>query len=225
MVPYSPNEHDNGYLPPCAGEDGEGGSLRQARALMRPLLSELLGTALLVLLGVASLLPVAGPRPLTHPALGFGCLVTALVQALGPVSGAHINPAVTLAALLHGQLPALAALGYVLAQLLGGVLGFGVLVAMLPRHALLQLDDAGAVLGVHGCTAPAPQVSALAATLNEALLTGLLALVACAVWAGHDPARPDHSVPVKFGLTVAGLVYAGVSVPRPAPAARPRGPR
>lgn len=166
-----------------------------------------------MLLGVASLLPVAGPRPLTHPALAFGFLVTALVQALGPVSGAHLNPAVTLAALLHGQLPALPALAYMLAQLLGGTLGFGVLVGVLPPHALLDVDDAGVVRGVHGCTAPAPHVSALGATLTEALLTGLLALVACAVWAGHDPARPDHSAPVKLGLTVAGLVYAGVSGP------------
>lgn len=165
-----------------------------------------------MLLGVASLLPVVESRPLTHPALGFGFLVTALVQALGPVSGAHLNPAVTLAALLHGRLAALPALGYALAQLLGGALGFGVLVALLPTHALLQLGDDGAVLGVHGCVRPAPAVTALAAAATEALLTGLLALVACAVWAGHDPARPDHSVPVKFGLTVAGLVYAGVSI-------------
>lgn len=156
-----------------------------------------------MLLGVASLLPVLQPRPLTHPALAFGFLVTALVQALGPVSGAHLNPAVTLAALLHGQLPALRALLYVLAQLLGGALGFGMLVGVLPAHAL------------GGCTAPAPHVSPLGAAITEAVLTGLLALVACAVWAAHDPARPDHAVPVKFGLTVAGLVYAGVSLFRP----------
>lgn len=196
-----------------AGEAGASGWAR-ARALLRPLLGELLGTALLVLLGVASLLPVEGPRPLTHPALAFGFIVTALVQALGPVSGAHFNPAVTLAALLHGHLGALPALAYVLAQLLGGALGFGVLVGMLPQHALLRLDAGGAVLGVHGCTAPAPDVSAAGAMLTEALLTGLLALVACSVWAGHDPAHPDHSAPVKLGLTVAGLVYAGVSISR-----------
>lgn len=195
-----------------AGDVAEGGVWRQARALWRPLVGELLGTALLVLLGVASLLPVAGPRPLTHPALAFGFVVTALVQALGPVSGAHLNPAVTLAALLYGQLPALPALAYVLVQLLGSTLGFGVLVGVLPPHALLHINESGVTLGVHGCTEPGPQVSALGAVLTEAVLTGLLALVACSVWAGHDPARPDHSVPVKFGITVAGLVYAGVSV-------------
>lgn len=152
-------------------------------------------------------------RPLTHPALGFGFVVTALVTALGPVSGAHMNPAVTLAALLLGQLGALPALLYALAQLLGGALGFGVLVGTLPPHALRTLDSAGAVLGVHGCPAPAPGVPVWAAALVEALLTGLLVLVVCAVWAAHDAARPDHSVPLKLGVTIAGLVYAGVSDP------------
>ncbi|CAD0197070.1 unnamed protein product [Chrysodeixis includens] len=138
--------------------------------------------------------------PLAHPAMAFGFMVVANACAFGPVSGAHMNPAVTLAALLYGQLDALPALGYVLAQMLGATLGFGALQATSPSAATLPPV---------GVTQPGPGVSALAAVLVEAVLTGTLALALCGVWATHDATRPDPSVPIKLGLVVAGLVYAG----------------
>lgn len=80
----------------------------------RALVSELVSTALLVLLGVATL--VVGPAPLTHPALGFGFVVLINAIAFGPASGAHMNPAVTLAALIYQKISWDAALAYVVAQ-------------------------------------------------------------------------------------------------------------
>lgn len=174
------------------------------RRWWRALLAELLATALLVWLGVAAIMPVRGPGTvmLAHPAMAFGFVVVGNACAFGPVSGAHMNPAVTLAALLHGRLGALPALGYVLAQLLGALLGFG---------ALLATTPAAAAVAPAGCTLPAPHVSALSAALLEAVMTAVLALTCCGLWSAHDPVRPDPSVPIKLGLVVAGLVYAGVS--------------
>lgn len=155
-------------------------------------------------LGIAAMTPL-GPSapPLAHPAMAFGFMVVANACAFGPVSGAHMNPAVTLAALLYGQLDALPALGYVLAQMLGATLGFSALQATSPRAATAPPA---------GVTLPGPGVSALGAVLVEAALTATLALACCGVWAAHDAARPDPSVPIKLGLVVAGLVYAGVNL-------------
>lgn len=174
------------------------------RRWWRALLAELVSTALLVWLGVAALMPVRGPSSvmLAHPAMAFGFVVIGNACAFGSASGAHMNPAVTLAALLHGSLGALPALGYALAQLLGATLGFG---------ALLGTTPADVAAAPAGCTLPAPHVSALSAALLEAALTAVLALACCGLWSAHDPTRPDPSVPIKLGLVVAGLVYAGVT--------------
>lgn len=182
---------------------GGGGVAAWLRRWWRALLSELLATALLVWLGLAALMPVRGPGSvqLAHPAMAFGFVVVANACAFGPASGAHMNPAVTLAALLCGQLGVLPALGYALAQTLGATLGFGALLASTPAEAAASPA---------GCSLPAPGVSALAALTLEATMTGVLVLACCGVWAAHDPARPDPSVPIKLGLVVAGLVYAGV---------------
>ncbi|XP_052750857.1 aquaporin-like [Galleria mellonella] len=184
-------------------DDVEGGQGPAAwlRRWWRALLAEVVATLLLVLLGVASLIKLKPEQdvPLTNPALAFGFVVLMNIQAFGATSGAHMNPAVTLAAVLYGDMALATAAGYVAAQLAGALLGFGALYALLPAAALR---------GHAGCTWPAA-VTPLAAAAVEAALTGLLALLCCGLWRQHDPARPDHTAPIKFGLGVAGLVYAG----------------
>jgi aquaporin Z len=56
-------------------------------------------------------------------ALAFGLVLLALAYAIGPLTGCHVNPAVTLGALLAGRLPAKDAAGYWAAQFVGGILG------------------------------------------------------------------------------------------------------
>ncbi|KAL0894317.1 hypothetical protein ABMA27_014314 [Loxostege sticticalis] len=180
-------------MPLCYEEGGSGLAAWIVR-WWRAFVSELLSTALLVLLGVATL--VVGEAPLTHPALAFGFVVLINAIAFGPASGAHMNPAVTLAALLYGKIAWDAAIAYFVAQMLGGIVGFGALLALVPNMGATA-----------GCTATAlPPVAAAAV---EALLTGSLVLIAAGLWAEHDDARPDVTVPIKLGLAIAGLVYAG----------------
>lgn len=175
------------------------------RRWWRALLAELVSTALLVWLGCATLVPVAGPTSvqLTHPAFAFGFLVVGNICAFGAASGAHMNPAVTLGALIYGQLEWLPALTYVVAQLVGAAIGFAGLVATSPADVLSKKT---------GVTLPGSGVSSLAAVATEAVITGVLVLTVCGVWAAHDPLRPDYSAPLKIGVVVAGLVYAGVSL-------------
>jgi aquaporin Z len=95
--------------------------------LPRQLLAEFVGTALLVLVGVGS--AVAGLRtggPIVV-ALAFGLVLLALAYALGPVSGCHVNPAVTLGVLLSRGISLTAAAGYWAAQFAGGIAGAALL--------------------------------------------------------------------------------------------------
>lgn len=100
---------------------------RVAAVPWRALAAEALGTALLVWAIVGSGIVVAHDGPLVAQlfphALVVGLALAAFIVMLAPVSGAHFNPVVTLAAVLVGHLERRHAVGYVLAQVAGGVAG------------------------------------------------------------------------------------------------------
>lgn len=172
------------------------------RVYWRAVLTELIATALLVLLGIASLVPKISQTdtliapPLAHPALAFGFIVLCLAQAFSGVSGAHLNPAITLASTLLGRTPILLAVAYTIAQMIGAALGYAALYSITPQRILNEIPALGVTL-------PANGFSPLAATVIEALITGFLTLLACSLWTGE----PDPAAPIKFGLVIAGLVY------------------
>ncbi|CAM3675634.1 Aquaporin [Deinococcus saxicola] len=93
-------------------------------SLPRALGAELLGTSALVFFGPGAVVVQAQTGALGHAgvALVFGLTVAVVIAALAPISGAHINPAATLALTLAGQFPRARALPYVLAQLTGAAL-------------------------------------------------------------------------------------------------------
>jgi aquaporin Z len=103
-------------------------------------------------------------------ALTFGCVVMAMIHALGDVSGAHINPAVTLGFVAAGRFPARRAAGYVASQCAGALAASLALAALFPGHA---------DLGATRPAGPAAQSFAL-----EILLTALLMLVILRVSSG-----------------------------------------
>src|ERR1019366_4630108 len=90
--------------------------------MLKKLVAELVGTFILVFFAVGSAVGgvnVLGP---VGVALAFGLVLLALVYAIGPVSGCHVNPAVTLGVLLSGSITIAEAAVYWVAQLLGGIL-------------------------------------------------------------------------------------------------------
>ena len=98
-------------------------------------LAELIGTAALVLIGcgTAAIGGYAGELPLGVLPIGlaFGLAVTGVVYAIGPISGCHINPAVTVAMLVAGRMETRDATGYILSQLVGGIVGALIVVTIL----------------------------------------------------------------------------------------------
>ena len=104
------------------------GAVTETFDLPRRLVAEGLGTAMLVATVVGS--GIMAERGTSDAALALlgntlptGAILVVLITILGPVSGAHFNPAVTLAMRLRGALPGREVAPYVAAQLLGGVAG------------------------------------------------------------------------------------------------------
>jgi aquaporin Z len=98
---------------------------------MGRLLAEAIGTFWLVLGGCGSAVLAAAYPDLgigfVGVSLAFGLTVLTMAAAVGHVSGCHLNPAVTAGLVAGGRFPAKDALGYVVAQMLGGLAGAGVL--------------------------------------------------------------------------------------------------
>jgi MIP family channel proteins len=130
----------------------------------------------------------------SHGALGavgvsltFGLIIMVMIYATGHLSGAHINPAVTIAFTLGRHFPGRDALAYIAAQLLGATAGALVLLAAWP--------DQPAQLG-----ATAPSVGVGAALLYEALLTAILMFVITAV------ATDTRAVGAAAAIAIGGAV-------------------
>ena len=124
--------------------------------MARKLVAELLGTGLLVFfgVGVATLMFGFGfdggsvAAGVVATALAFGLVLLALAYAIGPLTGCHVNPAVTLGVLLAGRLPVREAAGYWAAQFVGGILGALLLWGMFNTSPLYSTAKTG--LGTDG---------------------------------------------------------------------------
>jgi aquaporin Z len=100
---------------------------------MKKNLAEFIGTFSLVLFGCGSAVisgnTASGPAGigLLGISIAFGFAVVAMAYAIGGISGCHINPAVTIGVLTAGKMQVKEAISYIIAQILGGILGAGVL--------------------------------------------------------------------------------------------------
>ncbi|XP_070497260.1 aquaporin AQPAe.a-like isoform X1 [Chironomus tepperi] len=164
-------------------------------------LSECIGTAMLLFFGCMGCVDFgAGGFP-NHLSicLGFGLTVMVIVNIFGIVSGAHLNPAVTLAAYVYKLVDLQKSVVYVIGQFTGAFLGYGLLRALTPDSAL----------GESFCvTLPGEKIDIWKAFGVEFFITMGLILVCCGVW---DPRNAKHhdSVPLRFGLAITMLALVG----------------
>ena len=127
---------------------------------MQQYLFELIGTLVLVLLGDGVCAACSLNKSKAKGAgwvvitLGWGFAVMAGVLIAGPVSGAHLNPAVTLGLALAGKFEWSLVAGYIVAQLIGGFLGAVLVWLFYKDHYKATADEPDTMLGTF-CTAPA----------------------------------------------------------------------
>src|ERR1700689_2289766 len=184
--------------------------------MVRKLAAELLGTALLVYfaVGVATLSFGFGTTGTSFAAgvvataLAFGLVLLALAYVLGPISGCHVNPAVTLGALLARRLPATEAIGYWIAQFVGGILGALVLWATFSSSPLYSRTKTG--LGADGWgSASHIHIGAGGAFLAEVVLTALFVFVILGVTSETANAA---TAGVVIGLTLTVVHLIGIPI-------------
>ncbi len=116
---------------------------------MKKYIAEMFGTFVLVFIGCGTVVFSATQVGNVGIALAFGLALTAMVYAIGPVSGAHVNPAVTLGVLCSGRMSVKNAIGYIIFQFLGAIAGAAILLLMLSGH-LTGYDVATQGLGQNG---------------------------------------------------------------------------
>ncbi|MFC4099669.1 MIP/aquaporin family protein [Paenibacillus xanthanilyticus] len=115
------------------------------------------GTFVLVLFGCGSAATAGGNLGNLGVAMAFGLSLIAMAYVIGPVSGCHVNPAVSLAMFLQGKLSGRDLVGYIAAQLIGGTLASGLLYAIIEStgRAVTDLGQNGYGPGYGiGITAP-----------------------------------------------------------------------
>ncbi|WP_133485027.1 aquaporin [Aliiroseovarius marinus] len=94
---------------------------------MKHAVAEFIGTMTLVLFGCGAAVIAGGDIGLTGISFAFGLALIGMAYGIGNVSGCHINPAVTIGAVIAGRLPSSKALTYILSQLAGAVAGAAIL--------------------------------------------------------------------------------------------------
>jgi len=189
--------------------------------MVRKLAAELLGTALLVYfaVGVATLsfgFHVAGSSfasGVVATALAFGLVLLALAHVLGPISGCHVNPAVTIGVWLSGRIPLVEAAGYWVAQFVGGILGALLLWGTFNCSPLYSTSTTG--LGTNGWgTASHIHINAGGAFLIEVMMTALFVFAILTV-TGKTANPATAGIVIGLSLTVVhliGIPITGTSV-------------
>ncbi len=156
---------------------------------MRKYAAEMIGTFAMVFAGTGAIVAndvTAGNVTHVGIALTFGLVVMAMIYAVGDVSGAHLNPAVTTGFFLAGRLPGRCAIRYVVSQIIG---------AFLASFLLLVLFGNRAHLG-----ATVPLGSSWQSFGLEAVLTWLLMFVILSVSTG------PKEVGVMAGTAIGGVI-------------------
>ncbi len=181
-------------------------------------IAEFIGTALLILLGNGVVANVVLPKTKGSSGgwivitFGWGMAVFVAVWCVAGISGAHVNPAVTVGLAMAGKFGWADAGPYVIAQMLGGIFG-GTLVYLfyMPHYAVS--DDADAKLATF-CTAPAIR-NTPSNFISEAIGTLVLVLaVLLAVEPGIKIEGPTFPIAqeMKFGLGTLGALPVGLLV-------------
>jgi aquaporin Z len=168
----------------------------------KKLVAELLGTCILVFFAVGSAvggINVIGPAGV---AFAFGFVLLVLVYAIGPVSGCHVNPAVTLGALISGRIPVNEAIGYWVAQFVGGIAG-GALLKLMTSSFGKVVDQTGG-LGTDGY---GKHISEGGAFVLEIVLTFLLVFV---VLMATEKAAAVGFAGLAIGLSLTVIHLVGI---------------
>jgi aquaporin Z len=176
---------------------------------MKKYIAELIGTFVLVFGGCGSAVIAGEHIGFLGVSLAFGLTLLAMAYAIGPISGCHINPAVTIGLLVSKKIPARDVPGYIIAQILGGILGAAVLLLIL-KGLPTGYDPAVAGFAANGYGEHSPgKYNVTAAFTAEVVLTFFLVLT---VLGSTDLKAPVGFAGLPIGLVLVLIHLIGIPV-------------
>ncbi|MCD8239092.1 MAG: aquaporin [Clostridiales bacterium] len=171
---------------------------------MKKLIAEFIGTMVLVVMGcgTAMLVGCAADAGCGYilTALAFGLVIVGMAYCVGNISGCHINPAVSLGVLMSGGMEVKDFVGYVIAQILGALVGAVILAAIFGLGGVTDMTGGFGSNGLAGVNG-----SAIAGLLVEIVLTFIFVLTIL----GVTSKKAGHS---SFGGLIIGLTLTLVHI-------------
>lgn len=179
--------------------------------MIRKLTAECFGTFWLVFGGCGSaVLAAAFPElgiGFSGVALAFGLTVLTMAYAVGHISGGHFNPAVTLGLWAGGRFPTKDIIGYIIAQIIGGIIAAAVLYFIASGKAGFDAAAGGFAANGYGEHSPG-HYSMLSAVIIEIVLTCLFLII---IHGATDKNAPAGFAPLAIGLALT-LIHL-ISIP------------
>ncbi|MCB0459924.1 MAG: aquaporin Z [Flavobacteriaceae bacterium] len=175
---------------------------------MKKFLAEMLGTFVLVFIGCGSAVIAGGNVGFLGISFAFGIAVLTMVYAIGAISGCHINPAITVAMLFAGKISGKDAGGYIIFQIIGAILGAGVL--YLIAQGLVGYDITANGLGQNGYGSGSPAGYGMsAAFIAEVVLTAIFLLV---IFGATHKDAPGKFAGIAIGLALTMIHIVGIPI-------------
>ncbi len=176
--------------------------------MTKRLIAEALGTFILVLFGCGAAVLMGAQIGMLGISLAFGLAIVAAAYGLGAISGAHLNPAVSLGMVAAGRMSFADFVGYALAQTLGAILGAGVLYLIASGKADYVLATNG--LGQNGYgPGYLGEYSLTAALVFEAVMTFIFVTV---ILGSTGTGTAAGFAGLAIGLTLAAIHLVGINV-------------
>jgi aquaporin Z len=175
---------------------------------MKKLIAEFVGTATLVLFGCGAAVLAGAQVGQLGIAFAFGLAIVAMAYGIGPVSGCHVNPAVSFGAFVSGRMGLGSMIGYWIAQVLGAVAGAAILYWIATGKADYSLAKNG--LGQNGWgKGYLGQYTMVAALVFEVVATFLFVIV---ILGATQDGAPSAMAGLAIGLTLAVIHIVGIQV-------------
>jgi aquaporin Z len=176
---------------------------------MNKYFAELVGTFVLVFGGVGSAVLAGSHIGFAGISAAFGLSLLAMIYTIGPISGCHVNPAVTLGVFLAKKISAKDAGAYVVAQIIGAIIASGVIL-LIANGAPGGYSAPLSGLGADGYGLHSPDhYSMLAGFIAEAVLTMFLVIT---VLGATDIAAPVGFAGLAIGLVLTLIHLVGIPI-------------
>lgn len=187
-------------------------------------IAEMIGTFVLVLIGCGSAVIAGEQIGFLGISFAFGLAVLAMVYAIGPISGCHINPAITIAMLIGGKIKSRDAIAYIVVQIVGAIIAAGVLWGIASGLDGYELSENGlgqnffgqetvtetmTILGQEVTTEITTGYTLAAAFAAEVVLTFIFLLV---VFGATSEKAPKGFAGLAIGLALTFIHIVGIPI-------------